>query len=260
MDRIPVSTPLTPQRLVEINAWKTLPTLDDWDSEPPYERIYTAYLQHGYVNQERIGGMLWYKRHATDSQGHFKLEVVESRFGIANNEHTLKADMILQEDTLSRPISWELSSEFSVKGEIIDERLRYLESGQLKGDQLKINTKGVIMQRKVGKSLATNWGLFDALARMQGKLQAPIELDLLQDLSLYKPDQTLRLRKKRHQSWFENQDLHCFSLLGAGNLPWEYWLDDQGRVLCAINSFNIWLLDAEAPQRFAAFKEQISRR
>jgi hypothetical protein len=79
--------------------------------------------------------------------------------------------------------------------------------------------------------------------------------------SVFKPDQTLVYKGKIEQNINDKVlVLHRFDHTGPGNLPWEYWLDDQHRLLAVISmNKTYWLDDNAVETAKMAFAQQIER-
>ena len=54
--------------------------------------------------------------------------------------------------------------------------------------------------------------------------------------------------------------LACYQMLGHGLLPYQYWVDEQRRLLMAISHTRAYVFDPEAAARLAQPAEQPARR
>jgi len=77
---------------------------------------------------------------------------------------------------------------------------------------------------------------------------AVLEFDLLDGLTLPKPAQRLSYRgADAFVVKGAKRKLHRFSLLGAGDLPRDYWLDEEHRVILVTSLCRAYILDEATP-------------
>ena len=97
-----------------------------------------------------------------------------------------------------------------------------------------------------------NWLLLEAVGRLPRAAFPPLGFTLLEDFDRPKPHHTLHyaetvnlaLPAQRHAG--EALRLHVYHHLGDGNMPWVYWVDDQGGLLFAVSGFEAYVLDHSA--------------
>jgi len=124
---------------------------------------------------------------------------------------------------------------------------RYKFTGRLEGEKI-INEGCSPIDRAPGTALATNWGLFDAVQRLDPGLAQPLVFDMLQDFDLHKPGQTLRSGGTVDVEFARGPvRLHGFHQLGHGVLPYEYWVDDEGRLVLAVGGYQGYVLNPDEP-------------
>jgi hypothetical protein len=71
-----------------------------------------------------------------------------------------------------------------------------------------------------------------------------LSFDLLEGMSLSKTGQRLSYRGTFPvKAGTESTSLHCFSQLGHGILPCEYWLDDRHRLLTVTSMNKAYILN-----------------
>lgn len=117
-----------------------------------------------------------------------------------------------------------------------------------------------------------NWSLFEAVQRLPRKAGESLSFTLLDDFDQARPNQTLsfwktaqtrvggrRVQRSRvrqlekgrvHNPYWAIEDqipvrLHGFSHTGDGVVPWVYWVDDAGRLLCAVSGIEAYLYEGE---------------
>lgn len=96
--------------------------------------------------------------------------------------------------------------------------------------------------------IASNWGLFDAVQRLDPGLAEPLAFAVLQDFDLYKPGQSLRGAGSVTVEFAGGPvQLHGFRQLGRGVLPCEYWVSEQGRLVFAVQGYQGYVLNPDEP-------------
>ncbi len=71
-----------------------------------------------------------------------------------------------------------------------------------------------------------------------------IEFDLLEGLTVWKRGQRLTYRGRLEQMWgSETVELECFQQLGTGVWPYEFWLDDEGRLVMVITGVRAYIIE-----------------
>jgi hypothetical protein len=121
---------------------------------------------------------------------------------------------------------------------------------RLERDEWRYTVNGTHAASAVGSALSSDWSLLDALRRLP---LAPFEaqLDLLEHMTVVKPAQTLRYREDLAvQLPGGGPRLACFTRHGYATLPWEYWLDEQRRLVLAVAYNMAYLLNPDAPELF----------
>lgn len=105
-----------------------------------------------------------------------------------------------------------------------------------------IERRGEVVRRvRAPAAWTADWCLFELLQRRP--FVPPAAFDLLEELSLHKPEQRLHDRGLRDVDIGGRRlALRCVVQVGRGLLPQTWWLDDQGRVilLCAGQRALLW--------------------
>jgi hypothetical protein len=128
---------------------------------------------------------------------------------------------------LASPVEWELSSQFTGPGgKIISE--------------LSQQNRGSVTE----SAAASDWGLFEAVQRLDFDKKSSPQFDLLEGMSVSKSGHRLSYRGIYPMKMgTQSIPLHCFAQLGRGILPTEYWLDDRHRLLAVISMNKAYILD-----------------
>ena len=168
---------------------------------------------------------------------------VNQRTHIGGLDNFLEARIVCNTDDLNSLRSWTLSSySKSVKGDL-DPLSKLDEKGRCDDGRIRIESGDHEYGFSAGNSVVTQWTILDFLMQ-RADPALDVTFDLLQDLSLFKPDQVLtgddatgvRLKDGRSLSF------ETYAQSGQGILPIHYLLDEQRRPQLITNSILSWSL------------------
>lgn len=240
-----IGSPITPAMLQKVGALTRLPAPSgDFDPDGNWTNSYRIWLCHGYQEKSNdFKGHLVIKRGTTLS---IKQKVLNDSARI----NDIAAEITDTGKRLVSPFRWRLESFFStIDGKEIP-KLHLSESGRVVDAELEVTTAGKTFRRPGSKRLISDWALFDFVQRLDFKKGPPIEFDVLEDLSVVRPDQQLFYRGTTE---FKNDlgktVLHCFYQVGKGLLPYEYWLDERHRLRLVITQSRAYILDTDAERK-----------
>jgi hypothetical protein len=215
--------------------------------------------QHGTVRIRRRRGQ----------DGAFSMRVQCERRVWGKHIVKLAAELDARAEPLPRPLRW------SWQSEIVEDRRRTIPESQLQRSAAledgTVKFSGPGRKLLVDGPCTVNWLLFEAVGRLPREAFPPLHFTLLDQLDEAKPHHTLSYaetltvqvgarpvrqteveqleRGKIHTTrWAvaggQPVRLHVYHQLGDGNLPWVYWVDDQGRLLFAVAGFEAYALDS----------------
>jgi len=198
----------------------------------------------------RIGGVLQLGRSAAAGNGSVTLKVDMSVVQLAGTIHRTKATLQCAADPLATPRSWQIESTIvDSSGKPLDVTT-VAESARVKDGTIEVTAGTRKFVRNVARVFTSNWSLFDAVQRLSGEETKPLEFALLEDLDLLKEGQRLSYWKTMDfELGGRTLRLHGYQQIGNGILPYQYWVDDQHRLLFAISGVRAYLFDPEAPNR-----------
>ncbi|MHC4169617.1 MAG: twin-arginine translocation signal domain-containing protein [Planctomycetota bacterium] len=168
---------------------------------------------------------------------------VNQRTRIGGADNFLDARIICEANDLNSLRKWTLSSySKSVKGQL-DPHSKLDEAGRCDDGRIRIESDDHNYEFAAKNPVVTQWTVLDLLIR-KANPTLDVEFDLLQDLSLFKPNQALvydavtplELRGGR------TLELQTYSQTGQGVLPIHYLLDDHRRPQLITNSILSWAL------------------
>ncbi len=264
-ERIRVGVPLSPQTMNDIGELDQFPqSSKQYDPQKEWSLTYRVWGCHGYKKHpnsqnKEMGLLKLSKSKVTDRQFHLDIhQEIVNDYGLLNR---IKASVECQNNEFKSPVSWQLTSEFiGSEGQTLTE-LGTHETGRIDKESLIIKAQGKPFTRSIQLPLSSDWSLLEAVHHFSFDHDFALDFHLLEGLSVFKPHQTLVYKGKIEQSINDRiLTLHRFDHTGPGNLPWEYWLDDQHRLLAVISmNKTYWLDDNAVETAKMAFATQIER-
>jgi hypothetical protein len=183
------------------------------------------------AKSEQAGSLRIRKRLAPNGKIRLQVTQVIKMQGV-NGSGVTRASITCADDDLATPIRW------TVDSEILDP----------KGKQVPLTSTSVSGENAVqaGRLTTSNWSLFEAVQRLPFDCRE-LRFEMFEEMELRKPE---------HRLWpgaaadveigGRTVKLHSFEQIGRGILPMTYWLDDQHRLIIAVNARRAYLLDSRA--------------
>jgi hypothetical protein len=169
----------------------------------------------------------------------------ETLIGGVNN--FIKSEIICKPDDLNSLRRWNFQSyEVDPKGKIRS-LSKLTEKGNCRGGSIRVGSGNHQYEFYSKREVLTQWTIPDVLL-LQANPKLSITFDLLQDLSLFKPNQTLvydgeiSVRCKGGR----NVTLQTYSQRGEGILPIHYLLDARGLSHLITNGMVSWALSKQS--------------
>ena len=220
---------LTPTLLRELGGVdKFPPTPASFKPDGNWTNKYRIWTCHGYRESgNQTVGSLRIERSA-DSKETFLLKVRREVIQTDELTNVIDATVRCRADRLASPREWKVSS-------------RFMGADQREIPALSHDEQGGIAEQ-AGR-VTGDWCLFEAAQRLEFDKRTSLSFDLLEGMSLSKTGQHLSYRGAfPTKTGAEGRTLHCFSQLGHGILPCEYWLDDRHRLLAVISMNKAYIL------------------
>ncbi len=256
-----VGRPLTPEMLDVTGGLVNFPpAYSDFDPDGDWTNTYRIFTCHGYRNSgNETQGLLRIRRRQRD-KGTFNLKVSQR---IVNSEavvNLIDADIVCRRDALASPVRWTLSNRFIGSDEKPVADLAFEETAQIDNNLLKIKTGDKTMKRNITQPLSADFCLFEAVQRLDFDKTAPGSFSILEGMSLFKTGQHLSGRGRYDLAiGGKTMRLHRFCQLGDGILPYEYYLDDNHRLLIVVTSARAYIMDEKADAIVRKYEESERR-
>jgi len=162
-------------------------------------------------------------------------------------ERRTHATLTCAADRLATPLSWTLESHGLDLEDKPITRADVTEKGTLADGELAVAFGGQTRKQSVPSPATSNWSLFDAVQRLPREKTQPLSFTLIEDMDLVKPNQRLTFRETTTVALGgKTVRLHGYQQTGQGILPWQYWVDDAGRLLLAFSGVRAYILDPTA--------------
>ena len=260
-DRTIVGSPLTPKMLDVTGGLVNFPVeYSDFDADGDWTNTYRIFTCHGYrkTGNDNLG-VLRIRRRQRD-KGTFALNVSQR---IVNSEaiiNLIDADIVCRRDALASPVRWTLSNRFIGSDEKPVADLAFEETAEVNGNLLEIKTGDKTVKRDITQPLTTDFCLFEAVQRLDFVKTGLGSFSILEGMSLFKGDQHLFGRGPGDFSiGGKTIRLHRFCQLGGGILPYEYYLDDNHRLLIVVTAARAYIMDEKADAIVRKYEESERR-
>ncbi len=220
---------------------------EPFDPDGDWEHRYAVWIvvpKQGVGRSHRAGSL--HLRRQPAEAGAIRLSVALAAQQGGNTTYQVSARLVAAADALTTPRSWELDAQIlgAQRQPVADTQVS--ETGEVANGVIRL--RGT-RQRLIPEPEAwtSNWSLFDAVQRRPIDRAEPLAFTMLEELSLPKPDQRLAYREATElELGGRLVRLHCFEQTGVGILPYQYWLDDQHRLLVAVGGLRAFVFDATA--------------
>jgi len=246
-----VGYPLTPELLKQMNAFTDFPaTPEDFSPTGNWVNLYKVWTCHGYLDDgNETNGFLRIERLSGAQPGDpFKLiidqEIVDDE-GIINVIH---AELECMNDQLATLIKWDISSRFTENEQPLLPDCDIVETCVKNGAQLEIQRGEKTLSAEGADNLTADWCVFELVQRLAFQAAPPLTFATLEGLSLLKKEQALSYCGADSIDLSGvTKPLYCFQQIGSGVLPYEYWLDENHRLMTAITMSRAYVLVASKP-------------
>ena len=260
--RTTVGSPLTPALLAELGAMgEFTPASEDFRPDGNWVNTYRIWTCHGYRESGNYNvGFVRFKRAAAGTNEKLSLEVHQEVVETDGMVSVIDTNIRCLNNQLATPVRWHLWSLFIDSDTQPLDELKTEENVIIKQDAMIIETGGQTLKRKVPGRLTSDWGIFEAVQRLKFNKESSLNFNMLEGLSVLKEGQRLSYRGV-YPMRIGDQDvrLHCFHQLGRGILPYNYWLDENHRLVAAISMNKAYILDEQAEKTIRQRAEQLRK-
>ncbi len=250
-----IGSPLTPKLLNELGVFKSFPdTPEDFKPDGSWTNHYRIWACHGYRESgNKDVGYLRLQRRKSSSDNKFTLNVHQELAGAEGSVNIIDAEIICMYEQISFPVKWKYKSSFTDPRGNPVEQLGQQENNSISNNVLTISRGNKVIKRKLSSGPTCNWCICESVQRLT-KNNKPLAFDMLDDLTVLKTNQHLSGQGISSVSISNRKiPLYSFVHIGAGNLPFEYWLDERGRLVSFISMDKAYILNDDAENIYLDF-------
>ncbi|HCK09910.1 MAG TPA: hypothetical protein DHW45_08545 [Candidatus Latescibacteria bacterium] len=247
LERQVLDYPITPSTLDRIDVMTSLPEASSFDPEKNWAHTYLVWTNHGYDKGNIDAGYLTIERQPI-SGGGVSLNVVTEIALLEGIGARTASRIACLSDALTTPVTWELDSTFTgPSGEDLPNQDTHQES-RIADKRMSVYIDGRSSVTPIQEMTTGDWCLFDAVQRLPQDQSTHYDFDVLERMMVIKRDQTLWFSDRTDKAAGHN--LRCFVRKGAAQLPTEYWLDEQNRLVLVVAYNMVYLLSDTAVETF----------
>ncbi len=232
-----VAEPLTPALLARLGALEEVPeTPADFRPSGAWVNKYLIFTCHGYVESGNQGvGVLRLERSPAESGSGFVFKVRQRIVHDAGHVHEIEALVRCRGDRLATPVQWRLLNRFEdIDGRELPE-LRSEQQGAFDGGELVIDNGGRQI-RPAGATVTSDWGLMEAVQRLEAQAGLPGGFLMLQGFTVLRAAQRFTAVRRERVSELAGRPLLRLTQTGRGVLPYDYWLLPEERRLAVVTT------------------------
>ena len=220
---------LTPSVLSALGVIKeeTLSEFHNNSHTKNWQTKFVIWTTDGYIKTKNkyLGELSLSRKESAGDE--FQLDIEQIYYNAGNVNHRIKTTMFCRNNLLASPVSWKLNCDFiGTDNTPVSDRINFLETAQVAGNDVNITVLEKSFSRKVSGNFTSDWSLFSTIGHLPFDNSRQYEFDLLEGLR--------RFRKTNRLFYKGKSDLHRFQQIGAGILPYDYWLNDNHQLLMVI--------------------------
>ena len=257
-----MAEPMTPRTLEALGVPQPFPAPDpaftpggDWAA------TYRVWGGHGWIDcAYKTLGVLRLERRAHGKGSCLRVEQkIVYEGGIV---HMLEAEVDVAADYIGSLCRWSVHSEITTTSGEPNRQLGLTYSGRVSPDattwsETIAGAERTTTEHVLSAPMASGWSLFEAVQRLPFAPVSDARFDVLEGLTMLKPEFHLYFRETPEDGLQQQSlPLHRFYLIGRGQLPVDYWVDDHHRLIMAISGSRAYFLDDEAEVVYQATLEQ----
>ena len=208
--------PLNPEVLRKVGALKEFPPAPaGFRPDGDWTQDYRILGCHGYADtgNETVGSLRIQRIAGSPFQLKIHQSIVHN-----NGQETLDVEMMCRPNEIASPLAWTTTSRS------LDEEGK--EIAGLQTTQKRENNTA---------ALTSDFSLMEAVQRLPFAGPKPALFDLLEGMAILRP---------AHRLFFDGE--RRFHHTGRGLLPYQYWLDENHRLLLAVTQWRAYILDDRA--------------
>ncbi len=267
--QVRIAEPMTPRVLEALGVPRPFPPPEPgFAPDGDWTQTYRIWGGHGWIDCcYKTVGVLRLRRERLGqgekgaTPGAHRLSVEQRIILEGGIVHTLEAEALSTCDTVGSLRTWRVHSTMTTTSGEPEPRLSCVRKGRVSedGESWQVTVSGARQathERPLGSSLTSDWSLLEAVQRLPF---APVEcpaFELLEGMATLKRGFRLYHGEAPEEGLQEQRlPLHRFYLIGRGQLPTDYWVDERHRLIMAISGSRALFLDDDAETPFRSSLE-----
>jgi hypothetical protein len=211
-----------------------------FEPRKPWEQTWGVYTLAGRAGR---AGQLSIRRRV-GALGNVALDVAYAKL-CTGGRQKVAATLHTRDGALSTPLRWSFEAELlDAAGKPVPQT-RVERTATAKGKTVEISGPPARRVLEVDGAYTVNWAVFDAVQRLPRERTAALGFTLIDHFDELKPGHTLAWRKTVEvAAGGRRLRLHGYDQVGEGVVPWVYWVDGAGRLVCVVAGLEAYLLEA----------------
>jgi len=233
-----------PLRSLATALRRFVPPSGPFDAAGTWRQTYGVYTLAGRASAARRVGMLRLSREV-DADKSAVLRVAYNKQLTGGSQHVTAELHVKPDSVISTPTAW--SFETLLKdpaGEAVP-HTRLKRRAKFAEGTVTITDASETKRIRIAGDYTVNWCLFDAVGRLPRREGKPLTFTLIDHFDQPKAGTSLSFRKPMDVAVGGGRSIRTFAFdqVGAGNVPWVYWLDERGRLLFVVAGLEGYLLE-----------------
>lgn len=249
---------MTPDVLREMQAIpSTLPTTP-FEPHADWTHCYRIWMSKGKGTldnaQSETIGFLKISKQLHPSGETFQLQIHQHiflqtprhpQFDGYHSWQEIKANMHCRNNALGSPIDWERTEHVFREQKSLPS-LTVEEKGNNHGDHVTLSRNAQKTMFPLSHTWTSDWNLFECCQRIAPTVDKPIAFTLFEKLKIAKAEQRIYENPRLDTETRAFGKMKGLSQTGRALLPFDYWLDAEGRLQFVTNCHIAYILDPDA--------------
>lgn len=247
-----VGEPYTPRVLESLGVLNAFPDKKDFSPNKPWLHTYRIWGGHGFIKVRNFNiGILLIERLQSESDTVISFRIQQKIVHLGGIVQILTATVTSKNDSIASLVEWNLVSTITDTSGSLSRELNLEHVAKIQDNTIQRTINGQKSTIKLDTPLSSDWTMFEAIQRLPFETPSIPAFDSLDGLTVLKKNHRLFYRNNHSENMTkQNIRLHNFYQLGHGVLPYEYWLDENHRLLMMITGNRNYILDENAEKVF----------
>lgn len=250
--RTKIGQPFTPESLFSYGIFNaSICQAESLKGRESWTNHYNIWLNYGYQEKSswKQGGTLAIEKLTQSKKARSETyRASQVYYNPDHVSHTIDAEMICSLDPIPRLLSWSTDTKFTGtdRTQYADVAPAFTERVRVTGSQFHVQIGDRSFVRQGCKEPTCDWLVFagvQCLLQDKAARRKPLSFSMLEGLRNLRAEQTLvYCGLQMHQLGDTQVRLHAFEQTGQGILPYQYYLNEAGRLVLVITGYRMVVL------------------